>query len=94
MRFRCHTGHAFTADSLLAALTEPTEDALWNAVRVIEESAMLLAHMADHVAPIDAGALAGELRRSSEAELRRAQAVRALIPGDGAAAGEGAKKVS
>ena len=80
-RFRCHTGHAFTASTLLAALAERTEDALWNSVRAIEESAMLLAHMADHVPPMDEGALVEEFRRLAEEALRRAQAVRALIPG-------------
>jgi two-component system, chemotaxis family, protein-glutamate methylesterase/glutaminase len=93
-RFRCHTGHAFTANSLLAALTERTEDALWNSVRAIEESAMLLAHMADHVAPADDDSLAGEFRRSSEEALRRAQAVRALIPGHRAMPETLTKKVS
>jgi two-component system chemotaxis response regulator CheB len=29
VRYRCHAGHAFTADSLLAALSEITEDAVW-----------------------------------------------------------------
>ena len=93
-RFRCHTGHAFTANSLLSALTDRMEDALWNSVRAIEESAMLLAHMADHVSPMDDVALAGEFRRSSEEALRRAQAVRALIPGNRAAPESQAKQGS
>jgi len=29
--FRCHTGHAFCADALLASVTESIEDSLWNA---------------------------------------------------------------
>lgn len=81
LRFRCHTGHAYTANSLLAALAERTEDALWNSVRAIEESAMLLAHIADHVSPLDDGTMADEFRQSSKEALRRAHAVRALLPG-------------
>jgi two-component system chemotaxis response regulator CheB len=50
MRFRCHTGHAFSTDSLLAALTEKIEDNLWNAIRSIQESIMLLNHLGDHCA--------------------------------------------
>ena len=34
VRFRCHTGHAYSADSLLASINEAIEDALWNTVRV------------------------------------------------------------
>src|SRR5262249_31628360 len=37
-RFRCHTGHAFSADSLLSELTDVTEQAIWNAVRSIQEA--------------------------------------------------------
>ena len=49
-RFRCHTGHAFSADSLLATVTEDIEDSLYNAIRGIEESVMLLNHIGDHLA--------------------------------------------
>ena len=42
IRYRCHTGHAFTADGLLSEVTQSIEDTLWQAVRGIEESIMLL----------------------------------------------------
>ena len=45
VRFRCHTGHAFSINSLLA---ESTENTLWSAVRAIDENIMLLDHMAQH----------------------------------------------
>jgi two-component system, chemotaxis family, protein-glutamate methylesterase/glutaminase len=45
-RFRCHTGHAYSANNLLADVTEYVEGSLWNAIRTIEESAMLLTHLA------------------------------------------------
>jgi two-component system chemotaxis response regulator CheB len=41
-RFRCHTGHAFGLDSLLAAMTDSVESALWSALRSVEESILLL----------------------------------------------------
>ena len=41
-RFRCHTGHAFALDSLLAAMTDSVESALWSALRSVEESILLL----------------------------------------------------
>lgn len=50
LRFRCHTGHAYSADSLLSDITEGVEDSLWSAIRSIEESVRLLRHMADHMA--------------------------------------------
>ena len=45
-RFRCHTGHAFSIYSLLAALGDNVESELWRAARAIEESALLMHHIA------------------------------------------------
>jgi two-component system chemotaxis response regulator CheB len=58
-RFRCHTGHAFSLDALLSSVTQSIEEALWSGVRAIEESEMLLGHMAQH------------LEQSGEAEAAR-----------------------
>lgn len=33
IRFRCHTGHAYTASSLLADVTKSVEEKLWQAMR-------------------------------------------------------------
>ncbi|MEW6127458.1 MAG: chemotaxis protein CheB [Acidobacteriota bacterium] len=49
IRFRCHTGHAYTLHSLFGDLIEKVEDAMWNAMRAIEESAMLLRHLGVHL---------------------------------------------
>jgi two-component system, chemotaxis family, protein-glutamate methylesterase/glutaminase len=75
VRFRCHTGHAFTADSLVADLNTATEQAIWNAVRVVQEGAMLHRHLADHWEAIDP-ALAAEHRRRAAAAWRKAEAIR------------------
>ncbi len=40
-RFRCRTGHAWGAESLVARQAEQTEAALWVALRVLEERAEL-----------------------------------------------------
>ena len=47
-RFRCHTGHAYSLESLAAAQQERVEDSLWSAVRALEEQAALLEHFAEH----------------------------------------------
>jgi len=47
-RFRCHTGHAFTLDTLLSAITEKCEATLWSAVRVLQESELLTEHLSNH----------------------------------------------
>ena len=48
LRFRCHTGHAYSIETLVAAVDEGIETALWNAVRALEEGQMLLRQLADH----------------------------------------------
>jgi two-component system chemotaxis response regulator CheB len=41
-RFRCHTGHAYTARTLVAAMPETAESSLWAALRVMEERTRML----------------------------------------------------
>ncbi|MCA1813824.1 MAG: hypothetical protein LC624_07725 [Halobacteriales archaeon] len=45
LRFRCHTGHAFTAPVLLAEQTGKIEETLWVALRMLEERRNLLIKM-------------------------------------------------
>jgi two-component system chemotaxis response regulator CheB len=42
VRFRCHTGHAYSSDSLLTEITGAVEARLWQALKSIEEGVMLL----------------------------------------------------
>lgn len=42
IRYRCHTGHAFTASTLLAETTKVVEESFWKAVRSLEETVILL----------------------------------------------------
>ena len=47
VRYRCRTGHAFGPDTLAAAQSKGVEDALWIALRALEENAALLRRLAD-----------------------------------------------
>jgi two-component system chemotaxis response regulator CheB len=46
LRFRCHTGHSFTADLLLEKTQHSLEETLWVALRMMEERKNLLTNMA------------------------------------------------
>jgi two-component system, chemotaxis family, protein-glutamate methylesterase/glutaminase len=46
LRYRCHTGHAYTALSLDHAQSENAEHALWSSVRALREREMLLRRLA------------------------------------------------
>lgn len=46
LRFRCHTGHAFTGDALIHNTQQKLEESLWVALRMMEERKNLLSSMA------------------------------------------------
>ena len=48
IRFRCHTGHAYTVSSLLAEVTDSVESLLYQSMRGLEETKMLLQQLSDH----------------------------------------------
>src|SRR5690606_15497248 len=73
-RFRCHTGHAYSVDTLMTSLTESIEDSLYNAIRGIDESIFLLNHMGDHYAEDNKPKLAAMyFKKAKEAEQRADQ---------------------
>lgn len=44
-RFRCHSGHAFSQDSLLLGMSNALEETLWVALRTLEERRNILLNM-------------------------------------------------
>lgn len=46
LRFRCRTGHSFSAESVLAEQNDELERALWVALKTLEEKASLSRRMA------------------------------------------------
>ena len=45
LRYRCHTGHAFSSADLLASQSAKIEETLWTALRMFEERKNLMATM-------------------------------------------------
>ncbi len=81
-RFRCHTGHAYSVESLLGAMDEAIEDAGWNAVRSMEECGLVLQRMAQHLRDRHDGDEADVLFRRGQAVRDRADQIRRLISAD------------
>ncbi len=67
-RYRCHVGHAFTAESLLDGQSHKLEHSLWAALRLMEERARMLDKMAREAEANGRMGLAANYRsRGSEA---------------------------
>lgn len=79
VRFRCHTGHAYSADSLLLSVSEGIEEGLYSAIRGVEESIMLLNHLGDHFAEVNQKKLAALYFQKAQEAEGRAQLVRQAV---------------
>lgn len=79
VRYRCHTGHAFTADSLLSSISENIETSFWNAIRNVQESVFLLNHMGDHFAEMNEPNVAAGFFKKAKESLQRAEFIRKVL---------------
>ena len=79
IRFRCHTGHAYSPESLLVDIREQIERQLWNAIRAIREGTLLMQTMAEHVKEVHPPSDATTLRARAEQLERQADTLRQMI---------------
>ncbi|KJH71378.1 chemotaxis protein CheB [Aliterella atlantica] len=79
IRFRCHTGHAYSLNTLLAEVTQSIEETLWDGIRTIEASEMLMNHMAEHLHQVNEHEAADLLLEKVQQAKRRANLVRQAV---------------
>jgi two-component system chemotaxis response regulator CheB len=79
LHFRCHVGHAFSARSLLADLSKSLDDAFWNTLRTLEESIMLMQHIAEHLRAEQDPQTSDLFMRRAQETQKRAEIVRQII---------------
>ena len=75
IRFRCHTGHAYTASSLLAEISESVEELLWQSARAAEEMLMLQKSLAEHLEKSGNDDIAKLFLKSSENTSKRVRII-------------------
>jgi two-component system chemotaxis response regulator CheB len=92
LRYRCHTGHAYSSLSLSRAQKDSSEHALWSSVRALREREMLLRRMAgissamgESAQAAAASAQAERIRRQAETLQEFAESVPAGLELDTAA---------
>jgi two-component system, chemotaxis family, protein-glutamate methylesterase/glutaminase len=76
VRFRCHTGHAYTARTLDAAMRTASESSLWKTLRSLQERLMLLETIRRHERR---GRHSADLASDIEVLKAQAAALRAAI---------------
>jgi two-component system, chemotaxis family, protein-glutamate methylesterase/glutaminase len=78
-RFRCHTGHGFTVETLFAAQNVKLENALWSAVRVLMERAALHRQLAARTAGRGMALSAEKYDERAHLEEQHASAIRDIL---------------
>jgi two-component system chemotaxis response regulator CheB len=81
-RFRCRVGHAYSPNSLLQEQAETVEEALWVALRALEERESLAHRMTEYASARGLGTVAARFTEQAEQMGRRAAVVRRLLEND------------
>jgi two-component system chemotaxis response regulator CheB len=79
VRYRCHVGHGYSGDSLALAQNEKVEDALWSALRAIEESIELRRRMVARAESRNLKTILPGLKRDIADFEQRAEALRSIL---------------
>jgi len=94
LRYNCHVGHGFTADSLRDGIDEKLEDTLWTAVRALEESIELRKRMLHRAGIQRLTGFTASLKRDMTELEKNAESLRALLltPRNGDSRAHGRKR--
>ena len=79
LRFRCRVGHAFSIESVEAAQVEQLEDALWTALKTLEENASLSRRMAKRARERGRENLAREYEERVRSAEQRARIIQQVL---------------
>lgn len=82
LRYRCHVGHAFSAESLSDGQAEKLEVALWSAVRALEEQLILAKRIVERARKANHHRAATMFERRAEDAERNSGVIRQLLLGD------------
>ena len=81
LRFRCRVGHAFSPESLLATQSDALEDALWTALRALEESAALAERLSERAGGRGHGLAADRFAQQAADAHQRSTIIREALLG-------------
>jgi two-component system chemotaxis response regulator CheB len=79
LRYRCHVGHIYSDDSMLAEQGKALENALWTAVRALEERAALLVRLANQAKARESLQVASRFQEQAQEAERQADVIRRVL---------------
>jgi two-component system chemotaxis response regulator CheB len=82
VRYRCRVGHAFSLESMMAAQSEGVEEALWAALKTLEESVSLSRRLGDQARQRGQDRLAQRFEEKLQNAEQRAEMIRSVLFGD------------
>lgn len=80
-RYRCRVGHAFSPESLMASQSDFLEEALWSALRALEESAALAGRLQGRAEDRGHALAAARFAEQAGDAHQRAQTIRTVLSG-------------
>ena len=79
LRFRCHTGHAFSIESLLVEVGDAIDNGLWDTIRALEERILLLRQMSALARENDSPLVAERSAHQADHIARHIKMLRELV---------------
>jgi two-component system chemotaxis response regulator CheB len=79
VRFRCHTGHAYSLKSLLTDVNDTIDASLWSTIRAIEERILILAHLAELADKNGQAERAAQLRAKAGLAEQKCEPLRQMV---------------
>ena len=79
IRFRCHTGHAYSSSTLLAGVTTQVEEKLWEAMQGLEATNMLLNQIAEHYQEKGNAGTAKQFEKKAKQIADRAKVLKDIV---------------
>ena len=79
VRFRCHNGHAFSLNTLLAEINASIDRGIWDAVRALEERGLLLSDLTGAAEQAGQADVAARCREQAQGTEPRVRALRDLV---------------
>jgi two-component system chemotaxis response regulator CheB len=79
LRYRCHTGHAFTPDAMMEAQSVEADEILWSLLRAHQQRAEFTRRMAEREMKRDRSALARQLRERAKEYESDAEVIERIL---------------